>query len=169
MDRALTLTIVVSTVPKKDLVIVLPYLGKLLLKIRTGIDPVIGNKLLHCKWWISFKTKYKLFKFFAFKDKITLFWRSGIVYKFNCGGCNVTYYGKTKRHFKVGMSEHLGISTLTGKRVKGDNHLPWKNIIYFAIIHLVFDNFSILASSNNDFNVTLMESILIISDPPSIE
>ena len=29
-------------------------------------------------------------------DKIPVFLRSGIVYKFKCGGCNATYYGKTK-------------------------------------------------------------------------
>ena len=29
---------------------------------------------------------------------------------------NATYYGKTKRHFKVQICERLGISHLTGKR-----------------------------------------------------
>ena len=51
------------------------------------------------------------------------FLRSGIVYKFKCGGCNGTYYGKTKRHFKVRMCEHLGVSALTGKKVIKE-HLP---------------------------------------------
>lgn len=32
--------------------------------------------------------------------------------------CNATYCGKIKPHFKVRMSEHLGISALAGKRVK---------------------------------------------------
>ena len=36
-------------------------------------------------------------------------------YKFKCSGCSATYYGKTKRHFKVGMCEHVGVSALTGK------------------------------------------------------
>ena len=58
---------------------------------------------------------------FIFKDKIPSFLRSGIVYKFQCGSCNATYYGKTKRHFKVRMCEQLGTSARTGKRVKGDD------------------------------------------------
>ena len=33
----------------------------------------------------------------------------------------MTYYGKTKHHFKVGIREHLGIFALTEKRVKGDD------------------------------------------------
>ena len=44
----------------------------------------------------------------------------GNVYKFQCDGSIVTYYGKTKRHFKVRMCEHMEISALTGKNVKGD-------------------------------------------------
>ena len=34
--------------------------------------------------------------FLTFKDEIRIFLRSGIVYKFKRGGCNATYYGKTK-------------------------------------------------------------------------
>ena len=33
-----------------------------------------------------------------------------------CGGCNATYYGKTQRHFKARICEHLGISHLSGKK-----------------------------------------------------
>ena len=41
----------------------------------------------------------KISKFFTFKDSISSFLRTGIVYKFQCGGCNAAYYGKTKRYF----------------------------------------------------------------------
>ena len=82
------------------------------------------------------QTKCKISNFFTFKDKIPSLLRSGIVYKFQCGSCNATYYGKTKRHFKVRMCEHLGISALTGKRVKGNDDPPLKNIFYSAITHL---------------------------------
>ena len=112
---------VVSTVPKKNLVIGLPYLGKLSLQIRTRINRIMKNKLPYCNIRFVFQTKCKISNFFTFKDKIPSFLRSGIVYKFQCGSCNATYYGKTKRHFKVRMCEHLGISALTGKRVKGDD------------------------------------------------
>ena len=43
---------------------------------------------------------------------------SGLVYKYKCGGCNATYYGKTTCHIKVRICERLGISHLTGKMVK---------------------------------------------------
>ena len=46
----------------------------------------------------------------------------GLAYKRKCRGCNATYYGKTKCHFKVRICEHLGISYPTGKNVKIDNN-----------------------------------------------
>ena len=45
LDRVLTPKIFVITVPKKDLEVVLPYLGKLSLQIHTKINRVMRNKL----------------------------------------------------------------------------------------------------------------------------
>ena len=47
LDRVLTRKVVVNRVPKSDLMIVLPYLGKLSLQIRTRINRVMRNKLPH--------------------------------------------------------------------------------------------------------------------------
>ena len=167
LNRVLTRKVVVSTVPKKDLMIVLPYLGKLSLQIRTRINLVMKNKLPHCNFQIVFQTKCKLINFFIFKDKIPVFLHSGIVYKFKCSGCNATYYGKTKRHFKVRMCEHHEVSALTRKRVKGDNDCAIKEHL-FCNHSSGFDDFSILASNNNGLKVTLMASLLINRDHPPL-
>ena len=73
LDRVLVRKVVVGTVPKKDLMIVLPYLGKLSLQIRTRINRVMRSKLPHCNLRIVFQTKCKLINFFTFKDKIPVF------------------------------------------------------------------------------------------------
>ena len=101
--------IVVSTVPERDLMVVLPYLGKLMLQIRIRITRVMKNKLPYRNLRIVFQTKCKLINSFLFKGKIPVFLRSDIVYKLKCGGCNAIYYGKTKRHFKVRMYEQFGV------------------------------------------------------------
>ena len=44
---------------------------------------------------------------FTFKDKLPKMLLSGLVYKCKFGGCNATYYGKTKHHFKVWICEHF--------------------------------------------------------------
>ena len=69
LDRVLMPKVVVSTVPKKDLMIVLPYLGKLSLQIRTRINHVMRNKLPHCNLRIVFQTKCKLINFSHSKIK----------------------------------------------------------------------------------------------------
>ena len=138
---------------------VLPYLGKLLLQIRTRVDRVIRNKLPYCNLKIVFQTECKLIIFLHSKIPVCIpvFLRSVIAQKFKCGGRNATYCGKTKRHIKVRMSEHIRISALTGKNVQVDNNHSSG-----------FDDFPILASNSNDFNDTLMESFLINRDHPPL-
>ena len=65
------------------------------------------------------------------------------------------------------MCEHLGISALTGKRVKGDDDSAIKEHLLFCNHTPDFEDFSILAT-NNDFKVTLMESFLINWDHPPL-
>ena len=66
------------------------------------------------------------------------------------------------------MCERLGVSALTGKRLKGDNDSAIKKYHLFCNHSSGFDDFSILASNNNDFKVTLMESLLINRDYPAL-
>ena len=56
--------------------------------------------------------------FLTFKDKLPKMLLSGLAYQYKCGGCNATYYGKTKNHFKIWICEHLDISHLTEKKAK---------------------------------------------------
>ena len=62
----------------------------------------------------------------------------------------------------------LGVSALTGKRVKGDSDSAVKEYHLFCNHSSGFDDFSILANNNNDFKVTLMESLLINRDRPPL-
>ena len=93
------------------------------------------------------------------------------LFKFKCSDCNVTYYGKTKRHFKVRISEHLGVSPLTEKRVKTGYQTT---AIFDHIFNsstcspAEYNDFSILARESNDFKLTLMESLLIERDRPDL-
>ena len=77
-------------------------------------------------------------------------------------------YGKTKHHFEFRMSEHPESSALRGRRVKGRNNSAIKEHHLFCIHSSGFNDFSILASNNNDFKVILMGSILINKDYPTL-
>ena len=68
LDKILAPKPVVSTVAKKNLVIALPYLGKLSLQIHTRISRIMKNKLPYCNIRIVFQCKCKISNFFTFKD-----------------------------------------------------------------------------------------------------
>ena len=125
----------------------MPYLGKLSHQICTRINRIMKNRLLYCSVPFVFQTTCKISNFFTFKDKIPSFLSSGIVYKFQYGKCNATYYGKTKCHFKVRMCEQLAIFALAGKRVKSDDDSAIKEHLLFCNPKPDFENFSIIATT----------------------
>ena len=75
--------------------------------------------------------------FFTITNRILSFLRSGIIYKFQVWWQQCYFYDKAKRHFKVRMCEHLGISVLAVERGKGDDVSTIKNIFYAAIARLI--------------------------------
>ena len=66
------------------------------------------------------------------------------------------------------MCEHLGISALAGKRVKGDDDFAIKEHLYSAITHLILKISQFLQPTTMTFKVTLMESLLINRDHPPL-
>ena len=80
----------------------------------------------------------------------------------------LTYCGKTKRHFNVQICEHLGISHLLGKKVK-----IYNKKLKAIQEHLLccnyspsFEYFFILTKGSSDFQLKIMESLLITHDKP---
>ena len=83
-----------------------------------------------------------------------------------CSNCNVTYYGKTFRHFYTRAAEHMGISNLTGKRLKNVKHSAISDHLLQCNCTINFDNFDILAAESNKFKLFLRENLLIKRDKP---
>ena len=131
-----------QTVEKKPLVLVLPYLGSISLQTRTKLKKSLKNILNCCKLQIVFKDKTRLGNNFHFKDQIPKDLTSGVVYKFQCGLCNESYYGECMRHLNVRIGEHIGISPLTRKQVKPKNSS--------VVDHLLLCNHS---ASYHDFSI----------------
>ena len=69
LDEILAPKPVVSAAPKKNLVIGLPYLGKLSLQIRTRIHRIMKNKLPYCNIRFVFQPKCKISNFLHLKTK----------------------------------------------------------------------------------------------------
>ena len=100
----------IPTVPKKELFKVLPYLGTMSSNLKQKLRTCFKNSLPQCNIKIILKSKNL--------DVIPKELLFHIVYKFSCGNCNVTYYGKTERHFNIRSSDHIGMSHSTGKSVE---------------------------------------------------
>ena len=150
----------VPNAPKRNVFVKLLFLGSNSFQIQK-LQKLFSNKLTSCNLKIVFTWPIRVKSFFTFKDKLPKMLLSGLVYKYKCSGCNATYYGKTKRNFKVRICEHLGISHLTGKKVKIDN-----NKLMAIQEHLLccnyspsFEDFSILTRESNDFKLKIMESL----------
>ena len=67
---------------------------------------------------VVFPSQSKLNTLLGFKDTLNKKIRSFLVYIYTCSNCNVTYYDKTYHHFFARASKHMGVSNLTGKRLK---------------------------------------------------
>ena len=134
------------------------------LSAESTLEKTIRGILACVNLKVFFRTKNRLSSKFNYKDKISKEMRSLLCYKFQCSSSHATYYGKTKRHFKVRVSEHMGVSAHTGKNIKStknyavcDHMLVCNNIVSF-------EDFSVLANGTNDFTIKLQESLLIHRD-----
>ena len=96
--------------------------------LRTRLQNSIDSNFSFCKIKIIFKSSTRLAKFFKFKDQMRLCLRSNIVYKYNFGRCNGTYYSETCGRFKVRVGEHSAISTLRTNGPNQENEQPLKTI-----------------------------------------
>ena len=166
LNKRLTKKPVTLTAEKKDLVTVLPFLGKLSLDLRTRSRNSISKNLPVCKIKVIFKSSTRVSNFFQFKDKMPYCLHSNVVYKFSCDRCNATYYGETCRHLSVRVGEHSVVSPLTGKKSKSKKSTAVKDHMPFCDYIVSIDDFKILATSDSDFHVKVKESLLISLDEP---
>ena len=154
---------IIATVPRKEFVMCLPFLGKDTLTLKKKLRTLFSSQFPAFKLKIVLKSGIKLGNFFNFKDSLPLGVRSCIVYKYTCSHCNMTYIGKTKRHYLVRMCEHLGISYKTGKCSK---YNPNKTTAVREHIRLKqhpsnFENFEIISYAKSDFETCVKESLLV--------
>ena len=81
-----------TTAPKKTFFLVPPYLVPLSLQTRTKLRKSLKGILNCCKLQTVFKIQNKLAKAFRLKDRIPKELTSAVVYKFQHGLCNESYY-----------------------------------------------------------------------------
>ena len=156
------------TVPKKELFLSLPYLGIQSLQVRKRLNLLFKDYLPYCNLKIVFNSKSRLKNLFVFKDKIPIYMKSRLIYKFTCSICKVAYIGKTNRHFHVRYNEHLGLSKLTNKPLKYNKQSTTAVREHIRNCnHSASNNdFKIIGSDNNPYHLLLKESLSIFMEDP---
>ena len=139
------------------------------MQLRTCLVNSIESNLKFCKLKVIFQSPCKLNSLFRYKDSLQKKIRSDIVYRYTCSNCKITYYGKTYRHFFTRAAEHMGISNLTGKRLKCVKQSAVSDHLLECNCSIDFDHFDILASDANKFRLLIKESLLIKRDRSPVE
>ena len=153
------------------LLMVLPFLGTTTRKMKNELIRTFRKILPFCNLKIVFKTNRRLSSCFPFKDRFPKSLLSGVIYKYTCAECNLSYIGCTKRFWEKRLEEHLHVSALTGKPLSGCT-------IYAPLQHVRSDScpakkisredFSIIGNEKDKYLVKLKESILISTCRPRL-
>ena len=114
---------------------------------------------------MMFKNKTRLHNNFHFIDQIHKDLTSCVVYIFQCGLSNGSYYGECVRNLNFRIGEHIGISSLIKKQVEPKSSSIADHLL-FCNHSASFNDLSILTCENKLVLLELKESPLIIRDKP---
>ena len=102
-------------VPKKITCFCISFSGLHSLQIRTEIHNLCSSVFTHINVRLVFRPIKRLSHFFPVQDRLPKGLRSRVVYSFKCQCCNALYVGQAACHLHARVSDHLGVSPLTGK------------------------------------------------------
>ena len=110
------------------------------ISISVILEVVYGklNLLYCCKLEITFKWKTRLSSSSWYNDPTPKYIISGVVYKFQCGLCNESCYGKSIKHLDLRSEEHIGVSPLTWNKVEPINNCDVRDHLLHCNYLLVF-------------------------------
>ena len=163
--------IAVDTVPKKEVVMILPFLGTTSWKTKNDLMRTFRKIIPFCNVKIVYKTTRRLSSCFTFKDKFPKSLMSGVIYRYTCAECNLSYVGCTKRFWEKRLEEHICVSALTGKPLKPQQiFTPMQHVrsSCCSARKISRDDFSIIGHEKDPYLVKLKESIIIATSKPQL-
>ena len=160
--------VVTHTVPKDVIYFPIVYTGASSFSLRNNISKLIREFYPQVAIRVIFKSTNTIGKMYKFKDKIPIDLQSSLVYKYSCDSCKASYIGKTKRHLRSRIAEHLGRSARTNARISNP---PFSAIREHSLTYdhrISIENFSVLAKSSWDQDLAIMESLFTHTERPTI-
>ena len=146
----------------------MPFTGQHSLQIRTQIIKLCSGTFPHIKLRFVFRPSLRLAHFFPFKGRVPKSLKSCVVYSFKCQRCSSLYIGQTCRLLHTRISDHLGISAITGK--KRVNPAPTSILLHERDTgHPVSPHdLNVLSSSTSSLELLIRETLLIRKFNPSL-
>ena len=157
-----------ATCAKKEVLLVLPFTGNHGLQVRKKLQEIFRQHFPQLALKVVFRPSFRIANLFRFKDRVPSHIRSLVVYNYTCCSCNATYIGKTSRHLHQRVSEHVGISSRTGKTLGAP---PFSAIREHAITagHPIDPlQFKIISSASHSLDLAIHEALLIQKEKPSL-
>ena len=145
----------IITAPKKEIFIVLPYLGIQSKIVTQQLKSCIYKFYGCCNLKITFRNTRRIKSFFPYKDKLSRSLRSKVVYKASCWNCNDYYIGKTKRQLHDRKTEHFKALTSNSHSSAIADHMTQTGH------RIKWDYFDILATGKSDIHCKIKEALLI--------
>ena len=161
------------TVPKKEVTMILSFLGTCSYNVKKNLDETLRKLLPFCKLRIIFRTTSRMSSYFSFKGKFPKSLMSGVIYKYTCSNCNVSYIGCTARYWEKRLEEHTHLSALTGKPLSGVQVFAPLQHVKTAKCNpsgpkVTRDDFEVIGYERDRYLLQLKESILIKKENPVI-
>ncbi len=151
----------VHTCSKKIIYFCLPFTGHHGLQIRSQLQKFLSSAYPHISLRVVFRPSFRLSNFFPFKDKIPCELRSHVVYLYKCQCCGALYVGQTRRHIHTRISEHMGVSPLTGKKRSVSTMSGILAHIHTTKHQISPSDFKILSTGTSETDLLIRESLFI--------
>ena len=167
LDKFYTPKVPIPTVPRKEIKMVMPYLGNMSIVLKRDILNLVRKFYPSVQIKVIFKRGSRISNLFAFKDRFPLKCASGIVYHIQCSKCGqrAAYIGKTKNTLYerfYGSNGHLNPGTdksalLDHLTASGDPECSFD-----------FDSIKLLDGDKFDFRLRIIESLYLKFDKQSL-
>ena len=158
-----------QTVLRKCIYIKFPYFGLRSMKLEKDINSLVSKYYPQLIVKFAFTNSYKIKSLLPnAKESLPVDLQSKIIYLYQCGACNGTYIGCSIRLLRVRICEHLGISPRTNRPITSPKFSAPKAHSISEDHVITKDNFSIIASTNNPYDLKILESLYIHTEKPSL-
>ena len=152
----------IATVPKKDIFIVLPFLGSQSEILARRVKSCVSKFYSYVNLRVIFNNACRVKSFFAYKDRFSRSQRSKVVYKASCWDCDSVYVGKTKRRLHDSKTEHFKALT------QGCHASALADHVISTGHNIKWDHFDILATGKSDLQCKIKETLSISELKPSL-